>query len=193
MYLYKLTKLLIISVTFILGGCVTVLDATTDSTIEPDSGKRSFGRYIDDENLETILSVNLRKTGPALANAHINVTCFNGIVLLTGEVQGDKFKTLAGETVRSNESVRQVHNQLLVKSNSTLYSRTNDGWIATKVRTKIVNDESIEADRVKVITENRIVYLMGLLTHQEAKTVSNLAASIKGVEQVVRVIEYIER
>ncbi len=191
MYLLKKSPLFLMMI--LLSGCAAFLDATTHNTIEHDKGKRSFGRYIDDENLETVLTVNMRKTGPALASAHINVTSFNGIVLLTGEVPSRKLKMLAGETARSNTSVRQVHNQLLVKSNSTLFSRTNDGWIATKVRSKIVRDGSVESERVKVIAENRIIYLMGLLTHPEAKTVSELAATIKGVEQVVRVIENIER
>ena len=99
----------------------------------------------------------------------------------------------AGETVRAISKVRQVHNELLVQSNATLFSRTNDNWIATKLRSKILVNHDIESDRVKSVVENRVVYLMGLLTREEANLVSSIAAGISGVEKVVRVIEYIER
>lgn len=176
-----------------LNGCVTMLDATSDGPIEPDPGKRTFGAYLDDQRLEAMIQVNLRKADPGLADAHINVKAFNGVVLLTGEVPGNNLRQAAGETVRSINKVRQVHNELLVQSNATFFSRTNDNWIATKLRSKILVNHDIESDRVKTVVENRVVFLMGLLTREEANLVSSIAAGISGVEKVVRVIEYIER
>lgn len=175
-----------------LSACVSVMDATNNEPIRPDPGKRSFGTYIDDEKLENVIAVNLRKTGPGLESAHINVFCFNGVVLLTGEVPSQDLRQLAGETARKISQVRQVHNELLVQSNSTFFSRTNDNWLASKVRSKVLLAE-IESERVKVIVENRVVYLMGLLTREEAQTVSEMVAETSGVEKVVRVFEYIDR
>lgn len=175
-----------------LSACVTLMDATNSKPIEPDPGKRTFGTYIDDEKLEDIITVNLRKTDPGLDSAHINVFCFNGVVLLTGEVPSAQLRTTAGDTSRTISKVRQVHNELLIQNNSTFFSRTNDNWIASKVRSKILVAE-IESERVKVIVENRVVYLMGLLTREEAQTISEIAANTEGVEKVVRVFEYISR
>lgn len=189
MAISRIFSLLLCALT--LTGCVTLLDATNDKPIETDPGKRTFGAYMDDERLETIISVNLRKIHPELADAHINVYCFNGVVLMTGEVPSTDLRQLAGESVRDVNKVRQVHNELLVKSNSTFFSRTNDNWITTKIKAKLLADKSIDSERVKVIVENRIVYLMGLLTHDEATMVSEMAAKINGVEKVVRVVEYI--
>lgn len=177
----------------LLNGCVTMLEATSDGPIEPDPGKRTFGAYVDDQRLETVIEVNLRKADPRLAEAHINIMSFNGVVLLTGEVPSSDLRQIAGETVRSISKVRQVHNELLVQSNSTFFSRTNDNWIATKLRSKILANRDIESERVKIVVENRVVFLMGLLTREEANLLSDMAAQITGVEKVVRVIEYIER
>ena len=185
---FCLTSLLLIS----LSACVSILDAVKDKPIEPDAGKRSFGAYVDDERMETVIAVNLRKAGPGLEDSHIDVKVFNAVVLLTGEVPSKELKQLAGQTAREVPGIRQVHNELLIKANSTFFSRTNDGWIATKVRTKLLARRDIEAERVKVVVENRIVYLMGLLTREEAQAVSEMAAKVSGVEKVVRVIEYIE-
>lgn len=176
-----------------LSGCVTMLDATSDGPLEPDPGRRTFGAYVDDQRLETVIKVNLRKADPDLAEANINVLSFNGVVLLTGEVPSSDLRQAAGEIVRSINKVRQVHNELLVKSNSTFFSRSNDNWLTTKLRSKILANRDIESERVKVVVENRVVYLMGLLTREEANLVSEIAAQTEGVEKVVRVIEYIEQ
>lgn len=170
-----------------------MLDATSDGPLEPDPGRRTFGAYVDDQRLETVIKVNLRKSDPALAEANINVLSFNGVVLLTGEVPSSDLRQAAGEIVRAINKVRQVHNELLVKSNSTFFSRSNDNWLATKLRSKILANRDIESERVKLVVENRVVFLMGLLTREEANLVSEIAAHTEGVEKVVRVIEYIER
>ena len=183
---------LLLAFIFCLSACATVLDATSDKPIQPDPGKRTFGTYLDDEKLESVITVNLRKAGRGLENAHINVFCFNGVVLLTGEVPSQELRQLAADTARNISTVRQVHNELLIQSNSTFFSRTNDNWIASKIRSKVLLEE-IESDRVKVIVENRVVYLMGLLTREEAQTISEMAAEITGVDKVVRVFEYIAR
>jgi osmotically-inducible protein OsmY len=188
-----LRLLLLFNLLFAFSGCVTMLDATSDGPIEPDPGKRTFGAYVDDQRLEAMIQVNLRKADPRLADAHINVMSFNGVILLTGEVPSSDLRQAAGETVRAISKVRQVHNELLVQSNSTVFSRTNDNWIATKLRSKILANRDIESERVKLVVENRVVFLMGLLTRDEANLVSGIAAEVSGVEKVVRVIEYIER
>jgi osmotically-inducible protein OsmY len=169
-----------------------MLDATSDGPLEPDPGRRTFGAYVDDQRLETVIKVNLRKADPALADANINVLSFNGVVLLTGEVPSSDLRQAAADVVRGLSKVRQVHNELQVKANSTFFSRSNDGWLATKVRSKILANRDIESERVKLVVENRVVFLMGLLTRAEANLVSEIAAQTEGVEKVVRVIEYIE-
>lgn len=177
---------------FALSGCVTLMNATNSGPIKPDPGRRSFGAYLDDERLESIIMVNLDKHSRVLADSRINVKVFNGVVLLTGEVPSVAAKQAAGESVRSISKVRQVHNELAVKSRSTMFSRINDNWIGLKIRAQLLFNRDIEAERVKVIVENRVVYLMGLLTRAEADMVSDIAARVRGVEKVVRVIEYIE-
>lgn len=189
--LIKLVYALLLSLT--LTGCVTVLDKVNKEPISPDPGKRTFGTYVDDERLETILAVNLKKSSAELANAHVNVTSYNGVVLLTGEVPNRDLKQMAGDIARDIANIRQVHNEILIRPNSTVFSRTNDGWIATKVRTKLLTNRNIESDRVKIVVENRIVYLMGMLTRGQADLASELAATVSGVDKVVRVIEYVGR
>lgn len=187
----------------LFSGCVTFFGPPPPEEVnkqeettaaEPSSetkDERSFDTYIEDEKLESQISDLIDEAHDDFSDAHINIYCFNGIVLLTGEVPNKELQFLAGQAAHKSQKVRQVHNQLLIKSNANLYSRSYDTWIASKVRFKLMNLDDIESERVKVIVENQIVYIMGLLTKNEAVTVSEMAAKVSGVKKVVRVVEYI--
>src|SRR5690606_17030013 len=92
-----LTLLIVILLT---SSCVTIIDATTDEPIKADPNERSFGGYIDDKNIRTVVAVNIKKASAALDEAHVNVYVYNGVVLLTGEVQSQAQRDLAGKTAR---------------------------------------------------------------------------------------------
>ncbi|MBP5133857.1 BON domain-containing protein, partial [Pseudomonas protegens] len=68
----------------------------------------------------------------------------------------------------------------------------NDGWLTTKIKTQMLTDASVPASRIKVVTENGIVYLLGLLTQQEATQATNLVQGVSGVQKIVKLFEYID-
>lgn len=182
---------LLITSMCLLNACTTLVDATTKEPIQPDPSQRSFGTYIDDKRLQIIVGVNIRKADSRLRqSSNINITSFNGVVLLTGQVPGPELRALAGETAAKVNGVRQAHNELQVKGNSPFLNRTNDTWLATKVKTTLLADKQVQGLKIKVIVEDAVVYLMGLATQQEANTAANLASNISGVKEVVRVFEY---
>lgn len=187
--LLRAISLCILSAT--LSSCSSFLAATHNGPIEQDPGQRTMGEVLDDRQITTHLKVNLIKADPSLDEANITVLSYNGVVLLTGEVPTSRLRELAGETARNINSVRQVHNQLAVASKATIYSRTNDNWIGTKIRTKLIGSTQIESNRVKIVVENRAVYIMGLLTENEAQHVTELARTTEGVTKVVRAIELV--
>ena len=178
--------------TCLLGsGCVSVINATSSEPIKPNPGKRTFGTIIDDQRLETIAAVNIKKADPSLNHAHISVTSYNGVILLTGQVKSAQLRTLASDTVAKIPKVRQVYNELQVQGKLSLLARTNDGWLTTKVKSKLLAHKDINSGRIKVVTENGTVFLMGLLSHAEADRAAEVARSTGGVQKVVKAIEYI--
>lgn len=174
-----------------LAGCATVLDATHDGPIQPDPGERTFGTYIDDQRLETITDVNIGKAHPDLKAANIDVVAFNGVVLLTGQVSSNELRDLAGRTAQQVHTVRQVYNEIQVRGSTTMLARTSDTWLTTKVKSVLMADKEIDSGRIKVVTENGVVYLMGLLTRQEAENAAEVARTVGGVQKVVKAVEYI--
>ncbi|MCV6614481.1 MAG: BON domain-containing protein, partial [Cellvibrionaceae bacterium] len=160
--------------------------------IQMDPSKRTIGTYINDEQLETIAEVNLKKASPELEDAHINVNAFKGVVLVTGEVPNQAARELATSTLRKLHMVRQVYNELQIQGNTAFLGRTNDTWISSKVKTKLIAYKDIDSSRVKVVTENGVVYLMGALSRAQADKVTSAVAQIGGVQKVVRCFEYID-
>jgi osmotically-inducible protein OsmY len=182
---------LLFSAFLLLSGCTTIIDSTTNQPIEPDPGKRSIGTYINDESLEVIAGVNINKAHPDLKLAHVNPNSFNRIILLTGQVPTQELKILAEETTAKINNVRKVYNELKIKGNTALLVRTNDTWLATKVKTVFIADKMIDSSKVKIIVEDGVVYLMGLLTSSEADYVASVTSNVAGVQEVVRVFEII--
>ncbi|MCK9504953.1 MAG: BON domain-containing protein [Porticoccaceae bacterium] len=181
---------IVVALALTLSGCTSFLHTVKDEPIQPDPHNTSLGTDIDDFQIETAVGVNIKKQHPLLANAHVNVHSYNGVVLLTGEVPSTEMRTLAGDTARNFRGVRQVHNELQIQGATSFLSRTNDGWLTTKVKSKLIADKTVESGKIKVITENGVVYLMGLTSQEIANKAAQIASTTKGVRKVVKVFEY---
>ncbi|MBP8184376.1 MAG: BON domain-containing protein [Pseudomonas sp.] len=184
--------LLILSLSLLAGGCSSVLTATRDHPIEDDRGTRTMGSAIDDSLIETKVTVNVNKADPSLdKDSHIIVVSFNGIVLLAGQTPNATLKAKAEKAARGTQRVKQVHNELQIMPPSSLLARNNDTWLTTKIKTQMLADSTIPGSRIKIVTENGIVYMLGLVTRQEANLTSNLVQGVDGVQKIVKLFEYI--
>ena len=125
-------------------------------------------------------------------DAHISVVSYNGYVLIAGQVNTEQLKARATEVVRKVHGVRRIYNELEVAAPSSAMTRTSDTWITTKVKSWLLGSTDSEGTRVKVVTENGVVYLMGLATRAEAQRASDKAAGISGVQRVVRLFELVD-
>lgn len=175
-----------------LGGCTTVLTQTSDKPLESDPGSRTLGAVIDDQGIETTATVNIRKTDPALEEANIVVTSYNGVVLLSGQAPNEDLRTRAAQVAASVKNVRRVYNELIVAPNSEFAVRSSDTLLTAKVKTRLLATKGIKDSRVKVVTENGTVFLMGLVTHAEGDIAGKITQETGGVQKVVRMFEYVD-
>lgn len=171
--------------------CTSILEATNDKPIQLNPGKRTLGAMIDDEQLETVAQVNINKADPTLSQSNVNTVAFNGIILLTGQVPTNNLRVKAGDTVKKIHGVRQVFNEIQVQGTTSLLSRTNDGWLTTKVKSTLLANKDVNSGRIKVVTEDGVVYLLGLLSQMEADKAAQVVSNIGGVQKVVKAVEYI--
>ena len=182
---------LLVAVVLPLAACVPLLiGSAVVGTAVVATDRRSTGAQLDDEVIEnsTTLAINERYKG----EYHVNVTSYNGIVLLTGEVPVEAAKADIGELVRTTPKVRAVQNELFVGPVSDLQTRSNDTLITSKVKARFVEAAKFQITYVKVVTERGTVYLMGMVKHAEANDAAEIARTTDGVQRVVKVFEYID-
>jgi len=175
-----------------LSGCGSFLATMESGAIDDKPGERTFGQQLDDENIETKAVVNIHASDDMFDEAHLIVVSYNGFVLLAGQVQTAVLKSKATDVVRQIRDVRRIYNELEISAPSSAMSRTSDTWITAKVKSWMLGNSEIEGGRVKVVTENGVVYLMGLATGDESKRIVESASEISGVQRVVSLLEIID-
>lgn len=181
-----------LSVVLAASGCSAVIDATKKEPIHETPTSRTTGSLIDDELIEVKALVNIGKASEALRNSHVSVTSYNGVVLLTGQVPDENSRSLAESVVREIRKVRIIHNELAISGPTSHIVRTNDTWITAKIKVHMLGDTRIKANSVKVVTENGVVYLMGLVKRADADTAVEVVKEAHGVQKIVKMFEYID-
>ncbi|MCZ6709125.1 MAG: BON domain-containing protein [Gammaproteobacteria bacterium] len=174
---------LLLTQAFTLGGC---------AVFSSDPRVRTPGNIFDDEVIESMVKREIRNSNPAFNSAHLVAVSYNGIVLLAGQVESASLKIDAQEAAERIEKARAVHNELEVSGPISYVARTADAWLTTKVKAKLLADKHTEASKVKVVTENGVVYLMGLLPRSEADAAVEVARRVFGVQKIVKVFEYLD-
>jgi osmotically-inducible protein OsmY len=176
----------------LLTGCGSLLKTMHADPIQDEPNERTLAQQIEDESIETKAEVNIHAANEAFFDANLAIVAYNGYVLLAGQVRTQELKNQATEVVRAIHGVRRIYNELEIASPSSAMTRSSDTWITAKVKTWLLGRSDTEGTRVKVVTENGVVYLMGLVTREEAKRISEVAADISGVQRVVRLFELID-
>lgn len=148
--------------------------------------RRTTGAQLEDQGIEVKARGRVRELA-TLGN--VNVTSYNRIVLLTGEVPDADARRRVEAAVAGVENVRSVVDELAVAGASSLTSRSNDALLTTKVKASLVDARDLHANAFKVVTERATVYLMGRVTEREAARGAEVASTVPGVQKVVRVFE----
>jgi osmotically-inducible protein OsmY len=152
--------------------------------------RRTSGIYIEDQGIEIKAEKNIKdQLGDKI---HVNVTSYNRNVLITGEADDETTKAKAEAIVKAVDNVKHVTNELAIDMKSTISNRNNDAYVTSKVKARMLKEGRFPANYVKVVTESSVVYLMGLVTKQEAQDAVEIASGTDGVYRVVKVFEYID-
>jgi osmotically-inducible protein OsmY len=117
-------------------------------------------------------------------NAHINVTSFNQKVLLTGEAKDVDIKGEAGAYVKAMKNARTVFNEIVIGPNSTYTARANDSYLESKIKTQMIFTDKLPSNSMSIVAEGTSVYLMGILTQNEADLAKKVASNTNGVKDV---------
>lgn len=151
--------------------------------------RRTSGIQLEDQGIELKAAARAREAVGDLG--HINVSSYNRLVLVTGEVGSEADRKAVELAVRRVENVRDVVNELGVLGNSSLGSRSSDLLILSKVKASLIDAKDVMSNAFDLHVERGVVYLMGRVTEREAARVADIARGVSGVQKVVRVLEII--
>ena len=174
----------------LLQGCAAVVvgGAATGANVAHD--RRTTGTFIEDEAIELKSLKALYSDEEVNKQTHINVTSFNTIVLVSGEAPTEELRQRVIDIVSNIDKVTHVHNEVAIAGPSSLMSRSGDTLITTKVKTKLIAEKNLDGTHVKVVTENGVVYLMGLVTREDGEKATEIARQTGGVQKVVKLFQY---
>lgn len=171
-----------------------VVGGAAATTVSLAHDRRTAGSVVEDNAIKARVVSALHDDSELERNSHINVSVFNGWVLLSGETPTEAFRSRAGDIARKQEKVRRLYNELTIAAPSSMMTRSSDTWITTKVKSSLVglDIEGFDPTRVKVVTENGTVFLLGLVYHAEANAAVAAAQKVSGVQRVVKLFEYLD-
>ena len=174
----------------LLGACAPLLvgGAIVGSSMVV-TDRRTSGTQLEDQSIELKA---VKRVGDLLGErGHVNVTSYNRLVLVTGEVPSEADKANVDQTIARIENVRSVVNELVITTPSSIGTRSNDTLITSKVKASIVDAKDVQVGAFKVVTERGVVYLMGRVTEREANRAADIARGVSGVQKVVKVFDVV--
>ncbi|MGK0297278.1 MAG: osmotically-inducible protein OsmY [Gammaproteobacteria bacterium] len=178
--------------TTILSGCAAIAVTGVAAGASVAADKRTTGTVIEDQSIELKATQAIFSNKELRKMIHVNFTSFNTIVLITGEAPTEELRQNVIELVRNIPKVTSVHNEITIAAPSSFIARSSDSVITSKVKTKLIADKQATALSTKVVTEKGVVYLMGLITREQANAATELARKTGGVQKVVRLFQYID-
>lgn len=188
----KLLKAGLLTLGFLsLQGCITtavVTSAAVATKVATDP--RSTGTQVDDEILEEKVAYNINKDEQIKQEARINVVAYNGKVLLIGQAPSIDVVENAKNLAAGAEGVTEIYNEIRQGEKIGFGQITQDSWITTQVKSKLLVNGEVKATEVKVVTENSEVFLMGKVSQTQADAAAEAARNVSGVTKVVKVFSY---
>jgi osmotically-inducible protein OsmY len=177
--------------TSLLSGCFIV--AVGGAAVGAAHDRRAFNTIVDDRNIQLSAYDNLNKDKELALKNNVGIVVYDGSMLLIGEVNTDELKRRAEARTSGFEGVRRVVNEIEVREPEGFWSRRRDNSISAHVKTALLDIRDLpgfDPTRVNVSTAHRVVYLMGLVSREEAERTVEIARNVAGVERVVKVFEY---
>ncbi len=185
----KRNMLLLLLIGALLNGCVVAVVAGAATGLAVYD-RRSVAMIERDARIFHVVHKTI-VTDPRFQNSHVVVSVFNQVVLLAGQTPIASLRVVAEKIAQSTPQVHRVYNEITVDQTRLLTEQSKDVWITGEVRAKLLTKKGLESGSIRVVTENEVVYLMGIASPEQAGLAVDVARQVNGVRKVVKVFQYI--
>jgi osmotically-inducible protein OsmY len=180
---------LLLILTPLLKGCVVAAVGAATGGVAVAVDRRTTGTILDDKAVEIKATHQLSQNKELWKKSHINVICYNNAILLVGQVPSERDRQYVEALMKDMPHIKKIYNELTIANPIPFSTRSQDTLITTQIKGKMVVSKEVKTSQIKVVTENGVVYLMGLTTPEEQIAATEIAREIKGVEKVVQIFE----
>ncbi|SIO93235.1 BON domain-containing protein [Vibrio spartinae] len=185
----NLTILITLSLAVMLSGCVGLFIAGAATTADIVTDPRTTQEIWDDNYIEAEITGLIRKP-PYRGKTRIVSNSFRGIVVLMGQSQDNNLLKSLEKDVRQVKGVKDVHDQVRIRKPLSTSDISQDSWITTKVKSSLLTDDQLSGVKIKVITEDKEVFLFGYVTPEHGNHAAEVARNISGVKRVIKAFQY---
>ncbi|WP_198673703.1 BON domain-containing protein [Algibacillus agarilyticus] len=176
----------------LLQGCAALVVAGAVSAVSTAHDRRSLGAQVEDEEIEFKLNNRLGETVELHKVVNVSFVSYNRQVLIVGQAPSRHLSLKVEELVHEQTGVRTVFNEIRIKKPVGLDVHSDDVWITSKIKSKLLTAKNLDGSHIKVYTEDGEVFLMGLVNDAEAKEAINLTRNTNSVKRVIDVFELIK-
>jgi osmotically-inducible protein OsmY len=157
------------------------------------SPRRTTGTVLNDQSLEREVIKSIRNHPNFGEDDHIKIEVHQGVVLLAGETVSEENRALATTLAEKPRLTERVVNDLKVGERAGFGGKLDNSWLTSKVNSALMTKNPLagsDTSRIKVISSQNTVYLMGMVSHEEGDAVAEVVRNIRGVDKVVKVFDY---
>ncbi|PKG75585.1 BON domain-containing protein [Shewanella sp. Choline-02u-19] len=183
-------RLPIIAILLMLQGCAGAVMVGAVGGAMMVNDERSFQTQLDDTNADFNISSALSSHDDLKNQANVTGVVMNSNVLMIGQAPNSMLRDKAIRTVQDLKIGGKIHNQIRIGNPTSFTTRSNDTWITTKVKSRMLSEDNLDVTNIKVVTENGEVFLIGLVKRQQAELAVDVARNTAGVRKVIKVFEY---
>lgn len=176
-----------------LQGCVgAVVVGTAAVATKTATDPRTTGTQVDDTTLEMRVSNAIAKDEQLQKDARIVTVAYQGQILLIGQTPNSELSAKAQSIIANVDGVTDIYNETRLGQPVGVTRISQDTWITTKIRSKLLTSNQVKSTNIKVITENGEVFLLGVVTNAQAQAAANIASQTDGVQRVTTVFTQVQ-
>jgi osmotically-inducible protein OsmY len=184
--------MIVILMSVLLQGCIAsamVAGGAASGIVASDN--RSFAAMADDQKITYNASHKIAANPVLAREGHITVVGYNRVVLLAGQVPNPESRDQVVAMVKDIPNVKRIFNELTIGPPTSFMQRSKDAMVTANVKSRMFSTTNLKGSQIKVVTEDGVVYLMGLTSVSQAQIAGRVARNSTGVKRVVKLIEYL--
>ncbi len=172
---------------FGLGGCqyAGTIFSTTHKVASVLMDDRAVSDDYNDTKLNVLIRNNLSKQKLSYA-VDIELTVFEGTVLLNGALPDERYIDEVVRTVWNTEGVEKVYNYIRLDNPLSIEKVNEDAVVSAKIRYELSITSGVSSVNYKITMENGTVYLMGIAAN--SAELDKVVAVVKNTVNVKDVI-----